>query len=186
MGGTRSLKRSALIIGVGFLLSPPQGLSQSSDSAAGGAAAEINVYCTNNRDGTGSCFETSNNTPYDCVAVQGTVVPCKSPAGVAYECQWVGHSDLVCSETASLGTQPITTNLFSGTDGNFPPLQSPPPDLNARPVTDSSEFAETFQPAGLSPTESQQLPPGDSQSDQVDTTLTPGSSFLDRFQAAPQ
>ena len=167
---------------LGLLLLSGQSSAQSAGPSVDLASGKVNVYCTNNRDGTGSCFETSNNTPYDCVAVQGTVVPCKSPAGLAYECQWVGHGDLVCSETASAADQPITTELFTGLDPNFPQLQAPPPEMEAQPPINASEFAETFQPAGSQSQSIQDQP----QSQQVDATPDSGSAFLEEFQAAPQ
>lgn len=174
------------LLSVGLLMFSGQSIAQSSGPSVDSTSGKVNVYCTNNRDGTGSCFETSNNTPYDCVAVQGTVVPCKSPAGLTYECQWVGHSDLVCSETASAADQPITTDLFTGLDPNFPQLQDPPPAMEAEPALNASEFAETFQPAGSQPQLNQGQASDQPQSQQVDSTVVPGSTFLEEFQAAPQ
>ena len=162
-----------------------QALAQSAGPSVDSTDAKVNVYCTNNRDGTGSCFETSNNTPYDCVAVQGTVVPCKSPAGLMYECQWVGHSDLVCAETAQAADQPITTDLFTGLDPNFPQLQAPPPSMDAEPPINASEFAETFQPAGSQYQVIQDQSSGQPQSQQVDATPASASTFLEEFQTAP-
>ncbi len=172
-------------LSLGLLLFSGQSMAQPVGPSVDSGSGKVNVYCTNNRDGTGSCFETSNNTPYDCVAVQGTVVPCKSPAGLTYECQWVGHSDLVCSQTSSAADQPITTDLFTGLDPNFPQLQSPPPAMEAQPPINASEFAETFQPASSQSPSSQAQPADQPQSQQVDATLAPGSTFLEEFQAAP-
>ena len=174
------------LLSFGLLLFSGQSIAQFSGPSDDSSPGKVNVYCTNNRDGTGSCFETSNNTPYDCVAVQGTVVPCKSPAGLTYECQWVGHSDLACSETAQSTDQPITTDLFTGLDPNFPQLQAPPPAMEAEPAINASEFAETFQPAGSQPPLNQGQASDQPQSQQVDSTALPGSTFLDEFQAAPQ
>ena len=112
-------------------------------------------------------------------------MPCKSPAGLTYECQWVGHSDLACSETAQSTDQPITTKLFTGLDTNFPQLQAPPPALDAQPSINASEFAETFQPAGSQPPLDQGQPSGQPQSQQVDAPLLPGSTFVEEFQTAP-
>ena len=173
------------LLAFGLLLFSDQAIAQNSGLPEESGAGKVNVYCTNNRDGTGSCFETSNNTPYDCVAVQGTVVPCKSPSGLTYECQWVGHSDLVCSETDQAADQPITTDLFTGLDPNFPQLQALPPSMEDQPAINASEFAETFQPSGSQSQVNQEPASGQPQSQQLDETPAPATKFLEEFQTAP-
>lgn len=178
---------------VGLSCAPFVALSvqgQSLDGATRASSSQVNVYCTNNRDGTGSCFNESTNAPFDCVAVQGTVVPCKSPAGVTYECQWLGHHELACSETLKAGTTaPISTDVFTGLDPQFPQLQQPPPpasETSAEQPLSASEFAETFQPSAAGVDSEVQQPPGLTTRSDVETGASPGGAFLDDFMAAPQ
>mgnify|MGYP001417006774 CR=1 FL=1 len=162
---------------------------QSLESASSASPTQVNVYCTNNRDGTGSCFNESTNAPFDCVAVQGTVVPCKSPAGVTYECQWLGHHELACSATLEAGTTaPISTDVFTGLDPQFPQLQQPPPPASETPSEQplsASEFAETFQPSAAGVDSEVQQSPGLTPRSDVETGASPGGAFLNEFKVAP-
>ena len=162
---------------------------QSLESASSASPTQVNVYCTNNRDGTGSCFNESTNAPFDCVAVQGTVVPCKSPAGVTYECQWLGHHELACSATLEAGTTaPISTDVFTGLDPQFPQLQQPPPPASETPSEQplsASEFAETFQPSAAGGDAGEQQSTESSSAADAETGASPGGAFLNEFKVAP-
>ena len=178
---------------VGLSCAPFVALSvqgQSLDGATRASSSQVNVYCTNNRDGTGSCFNESTNAPFDCVAVQGTVVPCKSPAGVTYECQWLGHHELACTETMKAkAAGPISTDSFTGAQSEFPQLQSPPPvgeqQFGQQPIS-ATDFAETFEPAPVGADSSAQQPVQDSLLTPDDSMAPSGGVFLQEFTAAPQ
>jgi hypothetical protein len=164
--------------------------AQSSGQASASSPRKANVYCTNNRDGTGACFNETTKAPFDCVAVQGTVVPCKSPDGVTYECQWLGHHELACSETLKAGTTaPISTDVFTDLDPQFPQLEEPPPPASETPSEQplsATEFAETFQPSAAGVDSEVQQSPGLTPRSDVETGASPGGAFLDDFMAAPQ
>jgi len=133
---------------------------------AQGEKQRLDLFCTNNRDGTGACFDESKSqsVPYDCVAVPGSVVPCKSPEGLLYQCQWVGmqQAQLAC-ELKSTEEQPLSQPgdvLAPPPELNFPqsqPLVDAQDDFSTFPATSnteaegavhSSEFANTFVPDG--------------------------------------
>ena len=136
--------------------------------SAQGETPQLDLFCTSNRDGTGACFDESKSqsVPYDCVVVPGSVVPCKSPEGLLYQCQWVGmqQAQLAC-ELKSTEEQPLSQPgdaLAPPPELNFPqsqPLVDAQDDFSTFPATsnseaedavDSSEFANTFVPDGAS------------------------------------
>ena len=164
--------------------------AQPSGQASASSPRKANVYCTNNRDGTGACFNETTKAPFDCVAVQGTVVPCKSPDGVTYECQWLGHHELACTETMKAkAAGPISTDSFTGAQSEFPQLQSPPPvgeqQFGQQPIS-ATDFAETFEPAPVGADSSAQQPVQDSLLTPDDSMAPSGGVFLQEFTAAPQ
>ena len=126
-------------------------------------STQLDLFCTNNRDGTGACFDESTNqsVPYDCVAVPGSVVPCKSPEGLLYQCQWVGmqQAQLACQLKPS-GEQisDPAAGLGSEKQFNSSPIQPAVGSSVASPLpaaprdgedgVNSAEFANTFVPAG--------------------------------------
>ena len=132
--------------------------------SAQGETQQLDLFCTNNRDGTGACFDESKSqsVPYDCVAVPGSVVPCKSPEGLLYQCQWVGmqQAQLACELKSS--EEPLSQpgdslvpppeldfpqgQLSVGSEDTFTSI--PAATRDAEDSVNSSEFANTFVPDG--------------------------------------
>ena len=123
---------------------------------------KVNLYCTSNRDGTGACFDEIDQSPYDCVAVQGEVVPCKSAAGQIYQCQGFGSMQLACDLKPSENPQPAASQENAAQEPGLEAL------LNAG--------------SGESQPSASQGPPGPSGAEVQPTFSDP---FLREFFAAP-
>lgn len=97
-----------------FILLPP--LSAKGQSVA--LPSKINIYCTNNLDGTGECYEVKTNTLLKCTGVPGDSIPCRIPGGASYNCIFFAPGLLSCSEFTSKVNQQLpikieTKNIFN-------------------------------------------------------------------------
>lgn len=65
------------------------------------AASEesVSLFCTSNKDGTGSCFDESGRNQFECLIVPGTIIPCKNlVSGGTIWCVYIGDSQFNCME----------------------------------------------------------------------------------------
>ena len=127
---------------------------------------KVNLYCTSNRDGTGACFDESDQSPFDCVAVQGEVVPCKSAAGQIYQCQGFGNMQLACDLRPAENAQPAASqqnavsepsleSLLNAGSGEVQPSPSPaspgPTEAEVKSTFSDPFLREFFAPPALPP-----------------------------------
>ena len=66
-------------------------------SAASGES--VSLFCTSNKDGTGSCFDESGRNQFECLIVPGAITPCKNlDSGGTIWCVYIGDSQFNCME----------------------------------------------------------------------------------------
>lgn len=68
----------------------------------------FNIYCTNNKDGTGACWETKTGESIKCIVIPGETISCDGPDSYGLNCIIVDNLIFNCSK---LDTDGLTTNL---------------------------------------------------------------------------
>ena len=78
----------------------------------------ISLFCTSNKDGTGSCFDESGQNQYECLIVPGAIAPCKNPdSGRTIWCVYIGDSQFTCMDKKeSLRSEDVSPQSL---DSNF-------------------------------------------------------------------
>lgn len=73
--------------------------------------SKINIFCTNNFDGTGQCFEVKTNTLLKCTGVPGEIIPCRIPGGASYNCIFFSEALLACNRVLAKSIEERADNI---------------------------------------------------------------------------
>lgn len=78
------------------------------------------VYCTDNHDGTGDCFDTKNGSLFQCIATPGELINCRSSEGQRYDCIYFQTFLFSCSAAINK-SNPARNNIedFKETESNL-------------------------------------------------------------------
>lgn len=68
--------------GVLFLFAHPVFCQVQNPDISGG----FNIYCTSNKDSTGSCVNLKSQKLLDCLIIPGQVIDCKGSSGKKFQC----------------------------------------------------------------------------------------------------
>ncbi len=89
-----------------FVFSLPLAYAQSSTSG-------FNVYCTSNRDFTGTCVNLVSSDSYDCILIPGQVIDCLTKDKLSFQCVFVqqytpSQSEFFCKQTDTLSSSVVS------------------------------------------------------------------------------
>ncbi len=76
-------------------------------------STEFNVYCTSNRDFTGTCVNLVSSDSYDCILIPGQVINCLSKDKLSFQCVFVqqytpSQSEFFCKQTDTLSSSVVS------------------------------------------------------------------------------
>ena len=95
-----------------------------SNQSAKAGSNQIDIYCLSNQDGTGECYDETNPLPYQCIAIPGEVIRCKSPTGERLNCVLFQPAFFSCTPTK---ISPNQNKISSSEDNSNASMQ---PSLN--------------------------------------------------------
>lgn len=127
------MRHSALIFALAsiFALSIGSGFSSAESLLL---PSKINIYCTNNFDGTGQCFETKTNTLLKCTGVPGDIIPCRIPGGATYNCIFFSAALLACNQVVATSVEERANKIQ-----NRSPFQGDFEDVFNEPLIDPTD-----------------------------------------------
>lgn len=72
----------------------------------------FNIFCTSNKDGTGSCSDLASGQSLNCIIIPGNVIDCKNSLGNSLQCVLINQynskqSEFSCNGPSSFSSIPI-------------------------------------------------------------------------------